>query len=95
MYLEQDKEKKMREFNLGEFIELLTRGEETAKDFIECEKARNITFAECREGYHSSIEADIERPLSSVEVNIVDIAFQFAFINGWLAHKKNGDNNDK
>lgn len=84
----------MREFNLGEFIELLTRGEETAKDFIECEKARNITFTECREGYHSSIEADIERPLSSVEVNIVDIAFQFACTNGWYDHER-CKNNDK
>lgn len=69
--------------------------DETVKDFIECEKARNVTFLSCRERYHSSIEDRIERPLSTVKTNIVDTAFQFAFINGWLAHKKSGGNNDK
>lgn len=65
------------------------------EDFVKCEKARERTFLEREEDYHSAIEALIKRPLSIEETTVADVSFELAFIDGWCAHKEYGDNNDK
>lgn len=91
---EQEREKEMEFYkSVNELVDEIM--EMVNKERIECERAREIDFLEHKDMYHSSIENCIKRPLSIEEINIVDIAFQFAFINGWLVHKKNGGNNDK
>ena len=126
----------MREFNLGDFIESLARGEETPQnekekgqeheketetefdkavdglvndimrtfkeqkertfsDFLKMREVREQRFKSYEFQYHKSIEFEIHRPLTDEEVNLIDIAFRYAFMCGWVAHKCEGGNNDK
>lgn len=97
----QDEKKSEQEFdNEVEFTralnELIDKVRKSAdEDFFKCDKARKRAFLEHGENYHSFIEARIKRPLSVEETTVADIAFELAFINGWVAHKKYGGSDDK
>lgn len=70
------------------FLEML---DATAK-IIPCVKASRDCLERCRKDYHKSIESDLERTLYLEEMEIADIAFKYAFAEGWFAHKKEGKN---
>lgn len=69
--------------------------ERTFRDFLKMREVREQEFKSYEPRYHESIEFEIHRPLTDEEVNLVDIAFRYAFMCGWVAHKKNGGNNGK
>lgn len=54
---------------------------------IPCVKASQDCLKQCRNDYHKAIEGDLERELYLEEMGIVNIAFKYAFAEGWLAHK--------
>nr|DAT48784.1 MAG TPA: hypothetical protein [Caudoviricetes sp.] len=68
--------------------------ERTFSDFLKMRECREQEFKSYKPRYHESIELEIHRPLTDEEVNLADIAFRYAFMCGWVAHKK-GENNDK
>lgn len=53
----------------------------------------------CFEGrkaeYYQAISKEIGRTLTEEEIRLVDIAFQYAFIDGWSCYEAIGGNNDK
>ena len=57
---------------------------------IPCVKACQDRFKQVKKVYYKAIESDLERTLYLEEREIVDIAFKYAFAEGWLAHKKGG-----
>lgn len=59
---------------------------------IPCVKASQDCLKQCRKDYHKAIESDLERTLYLEEREIVDIAFKYAFAEGWLAHKREDKN---
>ena len=67
---------------------------ETFSDFLKMREVREQRFKSYEPYYHKTIELEIHRPLTDEEVNLIDIAFRYAFMCGWVAHKK-GENNDK
>jgi len=69
--------------------------ERTFSDFLKMREVREQKFESYEPQYHKSIEFEIHRPLTDEEVNLVDIAFRYAFMCGWVAHKREGGNNDK
>lgn len=69
--------------------------ERTFSDFLKMREVREQGFKSYEPQYHKSIEFEIHRPLTDKEVKLVDIAFRYAFMSGWVAHKHNGGNNDK
>lgn len=69
--------------------------ERTFSDFLKMRECREQEFKSYKPRYHESIELEIHRPLTDEEVNLVDIAFRYAFMCGWVAHKREGGNNDK
>lgn len=75
-----------------------TTTNETARsivNFIECEAAMQTSFKAVKANYHQAISREIRRPLTEEETSLVDIAFSYAFIDGWNSHKVSGGNNDK
>lgn len=44
-----------------------------------------------RRDYHKAIEFDLERALSLSERELVDVAFNYAFADGWIAHKREAE----
>lgn len=69
--------------------------ERTFSDFLKMREVREQSFKSYEFQYHKSIEFEIHRPLTDEEVKLVDIAFRYAFMAGWIAHKKECCNNDK
>jgi len=67
MYLEQDKEKKMDILNLGEFIELLSRDEESAQNEKEREQEQ-VKEAE----FDKAIDELINEVLASINKDFVE-----------------------
>lgn len=59
---------------------------------IPCVKACQDRFKQVKKDYYKAIESDLERTLYLEEREIVDIAFKYAFAEGWLAHKKEDKN---
>lgn len=57
---------------------------------IPCVKAYQDRFKQVKNDYYKAIESDLERAMYLEE--IVDIAFKYAFAEGWLAHKKEDKN---
>ena len=53
----------------------------------------------CFEGrkaeYHQAISKEIGHTLTDEEMKLADIAFQYAFIDGWSCHEAIGESNDK
>lgn len=69
--------------------------ERSISDFIECNEAMKVSFKAAKTNYHQAISREIRRTLTAEETELVDIAFSYAFIDGWNSHRFNGDNNDK
>ena len=60
----------------------------TFGEFLKMREVREQEFKSYEPRYHESIEFEIHRPLTDEEVNLIDIAFRYAFMCGWVAHKK-------
>lgn len=85
---ESEKESEMNETIANEI-------ERNIADFIECNKAMQVSLKGMRAKYHQAIRLEIGRTLTEEEIKLVDVAFSYAFISGWNSHRSNGDNNDK
>lgn len=60
-----------------------------------CTTAMKVCFEGRKDKYHQTISKEIGRTLTEEEIRLVDIAFQYAFIDGWNSHRAKGGNNDK
>ena len=59
---------------------------------IPCVKASQDCFKQGKNDYYKAIETELDRALYLQEREVVDIAFKYAFAEGWLAHKKENKN---
>lgn len=59
---------------------------------IPCIKAYQYCFKQGKNDYYKAIETELDRALYLQEREVVDIAFKYAFAEGWLAHKKEDKN---
>lgn len=59
---------------------------------IPCVKACQDRFEQGKNDYYKNIETDLDRALWLQEREVVDIAFKYAFAEGWLAHKEEDEN---
>lgn len=62
---------------------------------IPCVKAYQDRFKQVKNDYYKAIESDLERAMYLEERKVVDIAFKYAFAEGWLAHKKEEEHGTK
>lgn len=85
---ESEKEKEKEETTINETARSIA-------NFIECNEAMKVSFKAAKTNYHQAISREIRRTLTAEETELVDIAFSYAFIDGWNSHKFNGGNNDK
>ena len=53
------------------------------------------SFKAVKANHHQAISRETRRTLTAEETRLVDIAFSYAFIDGWNSHKVSGGNNDK
>lgn len=63
--------------------------------FLTVTTAMKSCFEGRKAKYHQAINKEIGRTLTEEEIKLVDIAFQYAFIDGWGCHESIGENNDK
>ena len=63
--------------------------------FLTVTTAMKSCFEGRKAKYHQAISKEIGHTLTEEEIKLVDIAFQYAFIDGWGCHESIGENNDK
>lgn len=70
---------------IGDFLS------EASKIFSIGQKVHKVN----RDRYHSAVKGEARRPLTDKEKELIDSAYMYAFIDGWITHNKWSNINDK